>query len=248
MKNNYYQQTIETIKKLIDKHDFISALKIIEDELAMPYIPLEVEKQLAEFYAVIRSKMTTEVKTLTLEKIITLIENPKLSVLEKIDVVLALDNINLNKHLEEVLPLLLKKEKEIPYFVKARIIEQLIFQRIEQKISFLDNEDNKINLDLKKQQPIFKNEIFMHEIKQIQNNLFQNPLAISFAAHILENLFYLMVYRNKLNELKDAGNLSSIVALIALKQHQEADQLAEKLPYKGQELKEKIEKLLKLIE
>ncbi|KAF5295741.1 hypothetical protein FQA39_LY12914 [Lamprigera yunnana] len=46
---NYYDEMINEIKELIKNQEFGKALKIIQTELDMPYIPNDIEKQLVAF-------------------------------------------------------------------------------------------------------------------------------------------------------------------------------------------------------
>lgn len=46
MNKNYYDEVLDTLKELYRKKDYLKAQSIIEEELSMPYIPLDFEKEL----------------------------------------------------------------------------------------------------------------------------------------------------------------------------------------------------------
>ena len=46
MNKNYYDEVLDTLKELYEKKEYLKAQSIIEEELSMPYIPLDSEKEL----------------------------------------------------------------------------------------------------------------------------------------------------------------------------------------------------------
>ena len=46
MEENYYVKTLNEAKDLVKKEEYFKAMRIIEDELSMPYIPEDFEKEL----------------------------------------------------------------------------------------------------------------------------------------------------------------------------------------------------------
>lgn len=65
-KNNYYLETIETIKKLIANSKNEEALQILEDELSAPYIPKDYEIEFRELLSsIIELERSKEQKKLT---------------------------------------------------------------------------------------------------------------------------------------------------------------------------------------
>ena len=46
MNKNYYDEVLDTLKELYEKKEYLKAQSIIEEELSMPYIPLDFEKEL----------------------------------------------------------------------------------------------------------------------------------------------------------------------------------------------------------
>lgn len=64
--NNYYLETIETIKKLIKNSNIEEALHILEDELSAPYIPREFEFEFQQLLSsIVEMERIKEQKKLT---------------------------------------------------------------------------------------------------------------------------------------------------------------------------------------
>lgn len=58
--NDYYKKTINKIKTLIDESKFDDALKIIKEEMSMPYIPKKHEDEILSCYSKILSAQKTD--------------------------------------------------------------------------------------------------------------------------------------------------------------------------------------------
>ncbi|MDQ0567830.1 DUF3196 family protein [Mycoplasma yeatsii] len=54
--SNFYDELLNDIKKAIDDNDFENALKLINTELSMPYIPENVESDLLKYLKIIRTE------------------------------------------------------------------------------------------------------------------------------------------------------------------------------------------------
>ena len=72
---NYYDETIENIKKLIDEGNYQEASFLIKKEMEMPYIPEKYEKVFEELALTIISNVDKPQKQLSANEILDLIEN-----------------------------------------------------------------------------------------------------------------------------------------------------------------------------
>lgn len=55
--DTYYEEILKEVNKLIAAHDYKEAYAILEDELAMPYIPMESESAMIALYNECRSEL-----------------------------------------------------------------------------------------------------------------------------------------------------------------------------------------------
>ncbi|AEM68732.1 Protein of uncharacterised function (DUF3196) [Mycoplasma putrefaciens] len=62
---NFYDELLENINDAIDQKNYENALKLINNELSMPYIPTDVEKKLLKLLKVIRNKQKEQLNLKT---------------------------------------------------------------------------------------------------------------------------------------------------------------------------------------
>ena len=55
--DSYYDEILKKIKDLMDEGKYAEANKLLEEELAMPYIPFNVEEELIQCYNECRSEL-----------------------------------------------------------------------------------------------------------------------------------------------------------------------------------------------
>ena len=60
---NYYQTIVNHIEKLIESNDFVSANKLIEEELSMPYVPQDVLMKLQQLHDICKFNLSDEKKS-----------------------------------------------------------------------------------------------------------------------------------------------------------------------------------------
>lgn len=92
MNKDFYASKIEKIKELFDKKEFSNALVIIEEELSMPYIPMQYEPEFHKLKDKITSLIKndeTKVKTLSMGEILEYLESG-----DPIKEVMAVENLN----------------------------------------------------------------------------------------------------------------------------------------------------------
>ncbi|SRX66404.1 DUF3196 family protein [Mycoplasma mycoides] len=90
---NYYEQTLDQIRDLIDNNKFDKALKLINQELEISYIPTDFENSLYKFLKEIKEKQATNLnKTYSVLEIKNLLNSKN-----QLDQIIAIKNlININ--------------------------------------------------------------------------------------------------------------------------------------------------------
>ncbi|AGM24958.1 DUF3196 family protein [Spiroplasma chrysopicola] len=129
--DNYYDELLSTIKNLIAQGQYQNAQEKIKDELAMPYVPNLVEKELKTLAKVITSQIKYD-KDLdnpwTPAKITAVLTQPLLSVDEFLMVVPILQAQNLRNFLPIITELLVNPAIADP--IKVRVLFLLQEQEI----------------------------------------------------------------------------------------------------------------------
>jgi hypothetical protein len=125
--NNFYEELKQDIDSHISKNDYAAALKLIEEELSMPYVPRDVEDFLRDKYSEIRSHISQEEKRINIDKIFDILEQDIKSV-DKFDLSMTLAEYNLAKYEEDIKKLLLLEEDILQAEVKKNILQLLLDQ------------------------------------------------------------------------------------------------------------------------
>lgn len=130
----YYEEILKEIRKLMSASNYQEAYAILEDELAMPYIPKESEEQLIALYNECRSELrvNTIERTYGEEDIATLLQG---SLEEQFLAVELLKKSNLRNHLEEVEAYLCS---DWDILVRSLLIDALMEQDISQEMKTIE--------------------------------------------------------------------------------------------------------------
>lgn len=193
MKKNYYQDLIEIIKNYIDKKDYKSALVLINEELNVPYVPIEIENELSKFSKQITNNLQEELKnnsyTWNLSKVVEVLSQKNDQELHLVAFE-ALRNLNIRQILNEIKDYL--KDKDIKNEYKSFLMFILIEQSIDEDfIVYKDCEQKKIifnplSFDMK----TAKNYLLNIEL-QIEKLIYhQNPGLFTICKHIANAYFY----------------------------------------------------------
>ncbi len=102
MENKYYQEQESLIKQLINDEKFDDALKIINEELSMPYIPKKFEDFLISTFDLIPLSKRTDTHSLSLSRIIDLLLRMDKSKNDASDLVKYMSKFNLEEEKEEL--------------------------------------------------------------------------------------------------------------------------------------------------
>ena len=111
MSDNYYQEMLNEISRLIETESYDQAQGIVREELSMPYVPQTVQKQLQEF--------ARELKTLTRsEKRPSVISRDQLQVSlagggeKAVDAINQLADVNIRNYLDIIEDYLLSNNSD----------------------------------------------------------------------------------------------------------------------------------------
>ncbi len=124
--NSYYQSLLNEIKRQIEEEKYSSALEMIQQELSMPYIPLDAETALKEYLEDCKSHMDTPLYSPDEEKIFSRINGTE----EQMETVVTyLTGLNLRRYHTEVQKLL---DSDLLGEFKGELIEALMEQSIDE--------------------------------------------------------------------------------------------------------------------
>lgn len=198
---NYYQEKEKEINLLISKKEYGQALKIIEEELNVSYIPNLFEKKLINFKSLINSKEKPNLnyKKLDFNDVLKIINNPKLKLEIKYDMLSILTEFNLRKYLDDINKIFLNEK--INNILKFKILNELKKQDINSSFILLINFKKKV-VDLNKFIEISYNKNFAKDSRKIEEFLFDDPITLDFALILLEKFYlYNSIINNKLSDI-----------------------------------------------
>lgn len=129
MENNYYDEILHEIEETLQKADFDKAHRLILNELEMPYIPIEIEKQLNTLLLEVRSHRTGKSGAMNLDEIE---QGLKGDFKEQLKAIEALNHCNIRDFTEEIQAYL--NTHPHPNF-QALIVDTLIDQQLMQEFT-----------------------------------------------------------------------------------------------------------------
>jgi len=135
MSDNYYENLLNNIKTAMTAGKYQDANKLIEDEMSMPYVPLDVLRQLEELHKetqsqLIREKPLTVMTSEELKKALCSDSEGAFGALK------SLHNSNIRNYLDIVEECL--KDQKIHHLIKAMLLELLIEQNVQTTVRFVD--------------------------------------------------------------------------------------------------------------
>jgi len=220
MKNNYYNELIEKIDFLIKEEKHEEALVLINDELSMPYVPLKTEKKLKQLLSLVKSSVVTESNKISFDKIYELLLSPKIHEMDKIEIVNLLDEVNLRNYIDEIKELLIKGSGEISLSIKARLINKLKTQGVEETVK-VNKDKNVVEINLTDYTTMEENKEFAKDSMLIDKLLMKHPVLSQTAFMLLEEIYL----NNLLN--KDFKDYAYAVCVLSSKLHQQDEIVSE---------------------
>ena len=132
---NYYEEILKEIKECIENKEYEQARRLIENELSVPYVPRDVERQLQEFLNTVKEASFMPI-SLTDEDI------EKYLFMDEVHQLMAVDGLN-KRNLREYIDLCQKYLSSQGYInAKALLIDSLIRQGINHEFSYGEDSFN----------------------------------------------------------------------------------------------------------
>ncbi len=201
--NNFYNDLLIEIQENIKKSNFKKALELIEEELKMPYVPINVEEKLLGF----RNKIfvehfnNSEVKEISLQKYLDIFESDEVSNIEKYEMIEVFSEFNLKEYLEYIQNSILFNLK-IDKFVKYKLLMEFYNQGFRDFISLKLN-NKQMTFNLNEIRSFVENEQFIYNSSKIQDLVFKEVNILNNSLDILEKLFLVMTFEKELFEEGD---------------------------------------------
>ena len=182
MNNNYYDDILEKIKTTIEKGEIERALFYIDEELSMPYIPMDVEEKLLELQRDCKASKTREKLELSEEEIYANL-NEKASSLKQLMTANYLNNLNIRDYLELVNDFL-KGNGETT--AKLLLVNTLMEQDITEEMT-INKDGLEISFIPRYIEPIEISDGYESALQFFEENLKQNPSVLEMATESLGN-------------------------------------------------------------
>ncbi len=220
--NKYYEKTKVIIDKLLIDKDFKQALKIVNEELSMPYIPMEFEDYLLKKLEEIPMNKNLESFSLSLEKIIDLLIKLDKSQSDLTELISHLKKFNLKNEKDELEYYFHKSENKRN---RAMIFELLIEEKA----------DIECDLGNPSKGSSIKNDInYKEDLFKLNEKLIEYPILNEPAINLLNEIYLTKHYNQKIE-----GNYFDMVIFTLAKLFEQKELL--NLVDDYEKLKEKLE-------
>lgn len=178
MENKYYQEQQSLIYKLMTEEKFDEALKLINEELSMPYIPSKFEDFLLEAFERIPLTTRSESHSLSLNRIIDLLIKLDNSKNDATDLVNYMSKFNLEEEKEELEYYFSKSTNTRN---RAMTFELLIKMKVDIEC---ENMGNPIN-----SQSIYESQDYLNDVENVEEKLKKHPQFIEVATELLKEIY-----------------------------------------------------------
>lgn len=186
--NKYYLKIKNKINKLISDQNFKEALKLINEELSMPYIPMDFEAFLIEKIDTLPIVENGDSFSLSIEKIVDLLIKMDESQSDLSDLISQLKKFNLKKEKDELEYYFQKSENKRN---RAMIFELLIEEKADIECS-LGNPSKSISVKTSDE--------YRRDLKKLQESLDNYPVLIEPAVKLLNEIYLTKHYGQVLKE------------------------------------------------
>lgn|GEM_PF-869421 len=184
---NFYEEKLKELQMLMKTKEYQEALRLINLELSMPYIPADFEAKLLKIKAKIPfDQLGNETHNLTPKEIFTLINSRELALMEKIGLMQALQSVNLRSYLDESNEIL---QSHLPNELKMILCYFLCEQQIDYDFTYQKNKETfsfnpeKFDLDTQEMVPMK----VIEKLDSFLNSL--SPQLLEMAKQIMVNVY-----------------------------------------------------------
>ncbi len=186
--NKYYLDMRNKINDLIKDQKFKDALKLINEELSMPYIPMDFETFLIETLDTLPIADNGDSFSLSLEKIVDLLIKMDKSQSDLSDLISQLKKFNLKEEKDELEYYFQKSENKRN---RAMIFELLIEEKADIECSLGNPSKTESAKDT---------EEYKKDLKQLQDKLDNYPVLVDPAVKLLNEIYLTKHYGQVLKE------------------------------------------------
>lgn len=179
----YYDELLVSIESLINKQDFENAKKLIDDELKMPYVPMDIENKLYEF-----RKSCLSDKSLNHNFDLNLLEEYLNGTKEQALIAInQLSKLNIRNYLDIIITFLNENEDDA---LKGILIDIMIEQHINESITI--NKDGLIYefIPSALDRP-FESPCFQKALSILNELLMSYPSLLKMAQQLLIEKFFI---------------------------------------------------------
>ncbi|NQX83259.1 MAG: hypothetical protein HRS50_00905 [Mycoplasmataceae bacterium] len=177
MENKYYIEIRNKIELFIIKNEYEKALKVINEELSMPYIPIEFEKFLLESLNNIPINDKKSVFNLSLEKILDLLIKLDKSNKDFSELIQHLSKFNLKNEKDELEYYFSKSENKRN---RAMIFELLIKEKVDMECEY--GNPTKV-------EPVTESISYLADKEKLKNRLDKIPTLIEPSYRLLDEIY-----------------------------------------------------------
>ena len=179
----YYDELLTTIESLINNQKFIDAQKMIDDELKMPYVPMEIEQKLNDF----RKLCQTEIPSNHYYDLNLLEEHLNGSKDQALMAIYQLSKLNIRNYLDIIISFMNKSEDDA---LKGVLIDIMIEQNINESITISKDGLMYEFIPSALDRP-FENLCFKETLNILNELLMSYPSLLKMAQQLLVEKFFI---------------------------------------------------------
>ena len=185
---NYYQELIERIARHIEEGSYEAASALIEEELKLPYVPMDTYDRLIDFREQIRGYLSREPQTRFLSSR-EVLDGLKRGGEKAYRVIMFLNKVNIREYLDEIQEYMLSDDSD-------RMIISVLFdlchkQEVNTMLQYCDNGTWK-QVRPSKLQDVSDNEVFITAMELLSQRFEnENPSFTELCRQVLAEYAYL---------------------------------------------------------
>ncbi|MCR4634095.1 MAG: DUF3196 family protein [Erysipelotrichaceae bacterium] len=175
---NYYEETLSKIDALITDGKKEEALRLIANELNMPYLPKDFEEELRKLLQELKRPDDVQ-RSFSEEEILSFLDQDEKYQLLAVS---HMDKMNLRNHTEAIGRFLADEERSVN--AKALLIDSLIFQQIDH-VFLYKTKDRKARFNPKDLKRADEGNCFLKAKKILEETYMKEPSKLKLAMQLL---------------------------------------------------------------
>ena len=175
---NYYDETLKKIDALIKDGKEEEAMRLIANELDMPYLPKDFEEELHKLSMELRGQ-DGEQRSFSEEEILSFLDSDEKYQLLAVS---QMDKMNLRNHIDAIGTFLASEDRSVN--AKALLIDSLIFQQIDH-VFFYKTKDREARFNPKDLKRADEGKCFLKAKKILEEAYMKEPSKLKLAMQLL---------------------------------------------------------------